>query len=179
MGVINLDIDHNGNAHVLGDATYLPFKDGSIDLIINIAVMEHTTHPHLIAAECQRVLKPGGKIYCGIPFFQMFHPDPIDMQRYTVTGVANLFSGLTQVGGGVEVGPASATSLTLREFFAIILSFNSTLLYNLLQVVFGYIFLPIKYLDRFAARSRFAYMIACSVYFIGEKPLTVDPRRTS
>jgi SAM-dependent methyltransferase len=170
--VINLDISEGGNASLIGDATFMPLATGSIDVIINIAVLEHTRSPHQIAAECSRVLKPGGRIYCGIPFFQMFHPDPIDMQRYTVTGIANLFPGLTQIDGGVEVGPASAMSLTLREFFAILFCFNSTALYNLLQVAFGYLFYPVKFLDYFMARNRFAYMIASSVYFVGEKPLT-------
>jgi SAM-dependent methyltransferase len=166
---VNLDIIQNGNADVLGDATFMPFADNSFDLIVNIAVMEHTRLPHTIAAECHRILKPGGKIFCAIPFFQMYHPDPIDMQRYTVTGVANLFKDFTPLESGVELGPASAVSLTLREFLAILFSFNSNVLYNLFQVVFGYVTYPIKFLDYFLVRNRFAFMIACSVYFVGEK----------
>ena len=45
-GVINLDIMQNGSIDVVGDATYMPFADDSFDLIINIAVMEHTKQPH-------------------------------------------------------------------------------------------------------------------------------------
>jgi hypothetical protein len=29
---------------------------------------------------------------------------------------------------------------------------------------------PIKFLDYFLARNKFAFMIACSVYFVGRKP---------
>jgi SAM-dependent methyltransferase len=169
-GVVNLDIVENGNADVIGDATFMPFADNSFDLIINVAVMEHVRAPHVIAAECQRVLKPRGKIYCAIPFFQMYHADPIDMQRYTITGVAELFKDLEPLETGVEVGPASALSLTLREFLAILFCFNSKVLYNLLQVFFGYVTYPIKFLDYFLARNKFAFMIACSVYFVGRKP---------
>lgn len=169
--IINLDIINTGNADVLADATHMPFADNSLDLIISIAVVEHTRDPHKIAAETHRVLKPGGRIFCAVPFFQMYHPDPIDMQRYTVTGVANLFSNMRLLERGVELGPASAVSLTLREFFAILFSFNSTLLYNIGQVVFGYLTLPLKYLDHFLTRNRFAFMIACSVYVVAEKPV--------
>ena len=172
---VNLDIMQNGNADVIGDATFMPFADNSFDLIVNIAVMEHTRLPHLIAAECHRVLKPGGKIFCAIPFFQMYHPDPIDMQRYTVMGIANLFKDFSPLEGGVEVGPASAMSLTLREFLAILFSFNVNVLYNLFQVFFGYVTYPIKFLDYFLVRNKFAFMIACSVYFIGEKPFSSGP----
>jgi hypothetical protein len=41
------------------------------------------------------------------------------------------------VEAGVELGPASAVSLTQRGFLAILFSFKSQALYNLLQVVFG------------------------------------------
>lgn len=167
--ILNLDIVHNEKVDIVADATYMPFIDNSFDLIINIAVMEHTQLPHVIAAECYRVLKPGGKIYCAIPFFQMYHPDPIDIQRYTITGIANLFKEFHFIENGVELGPASAVCLTLREFFAILFSCNSTILYNLFQVFFGYLTYPIKFLDYFLARNKFAFMIACSVYFVGEK----------
>lgn len=169
-GIINLDIAQNGSADVIGDATYMPFAADSFDLIINVAVMEHTREPHTIAAECHRVLKSGGTIYCAIPFFQMYHPDPIDVQRYTVTGIGHLFKNFERIDGGVELGPASAMALTLREFLAILFSFNSSLLYNLFQVLFGYLTYPVKFLDYFLARNRFAFMIACSVYFVGRKP---------
>jgi SAM-dependent methyltransferase len=168
--VINLDIVQNGSASVLGDATRMPFRDESFDAILNIAVMEHVRHPETIAAECLRVLKPGGRIYCAIPFFQMFHPDPIDMQRYTIDGITNLFSEFNILEKGIELGPASATALTLREFFAILFSFRSKLLYDGLQVLFGYLTWPIKFLDHFLVNHRSAYMIACSVYMVGEKP---------
>ena len=165
----NLDIVQNGDADVIGDAAYMPFADSSFDLIINIAVMEHVRFPNEIAAECYRVLKSGGEIYCGVPFFQMYHPDPIDMQRYTVTGIANLFREFKAVENGIEVGPASATAIVLREFFSIALSFNSALLYNTLQLLFGYLTFPIKLFDHYMVRSKFAYMIPCAVYFVGEK----------
>jgi hypothetical protein len=99
----------------------------------------------------------------------MYHPDPIDIQRYTITGIANLFKDLAPVESGIELGPSAAVSLTLREFFAILFSFNSNILYNLFQVSFGYLLYPIKFLDYFLARNKFAFMIACSVYFVGEK----------
>jgi len=176
--VVNLDILQNGHADVIGDATYMPFQDDSFDLIVNIAVMEHTRAPHAIAAECHRVLKPGGRLYCAVPFFQMYHPDPIDVQRYTITGLPILFKELAPLASGVELGPASSLALTLREFLAILFCLNSRILYNLFQVIFGYATYPIKFLDHFLARNRFAFMIASANYFVGEKrPAPALPAR--
>jgi SAM-dependent methyltransferase len=167
--VINLDIVQLGSANVIGDATRMPFRDESFDAILNTAVMEHVRDPQAVAAECFRVLKTGGRIYCAIPFFQMFHPDPIDMQRYTIDGIRNLFSRFTLLERGIELGPASAFALTTREFFAILFSFRSKLLYDLLQVLFGYLTWPIKLLDHFLVAHHSAHMIACSVYIVAEK----------
>lgn len=168
--IINLDITQNGQADVIGDATFLPFADESCDLIVSVAVLEHVRFPDTIVSECYRILKPTGMIFCAIPFFQMYHPDPIDMQRYTVDGIANLFRNFKLIENGVDLGPASAMALTLREFLAILFSFNQNLLYNLFQVFFGYLTYPIKFLDYFLVRNKFAFMIACSVYFVGQKP---------
>ena len=168
-GFIHLDIAQHGSADVLGDARAMPFRDGTFDLIVAVAVLEHVRAPHEVASEFHRLLKPGGTLYCAVPFVTMFHPDPLDAQRYTVTGLADLFGDLRCVENGVELGPASAVSLVLREFLAILFSFNSRLLYNLAQVLFGYLTLPLKFLDRFLVWNRFAFMIACSVYFVGMK----------
>jgi hypothetical protein len=36
-------------------------------------------------------------------------------------------------------------------------------------VFFGYVTYPIKFLDYFLARNKYAFMIACSVFFVGQK----------
>ena len=167
--VVNLDIVDCGNADIIADASDMPIADNTFDLVVNIAVLQHVKEPHKVASECFRVLKPGGKIYATAPFFYMFHTDPIDIQRYTHMGLANLFREFHCIKCGVENGPASAAVVSIREFFAILFSFNSAFLYNFFQILFGYLFYPMKFLDFFLTRSRFAFMMSSSVYFVGVK----------
>ena len=46
---------------VLGDATALPFEDGSFDAVVAAFVLLHLAAPERAIAEAARVLKPGGR----------------------------------------------------------------------------------------------------------------------
>jgi len=46
---------------VLGDATALPFEDGSFDAVVAAFVLLHLAAPERAVAEAARVLKPGGR----------------------------------------------------------------------------------------------------------------------
>ena len=45
------------------DGMALPFADGSFDLVLSHAVIEHVADAPLYLRECRRVLAPGGRIY--------------------------------------------------------------------------------------------------------------------
>jgi SAM-dependent methyltransferase len=45
----------------------LPFEDGEFDMIVSDFVFEHVRDPALVAAELQRVLKPGGWLFVRTP----------------------------------------------------------------------------------------------------------------
>ncbi len=49
---------------LLADALHLPFLDNSFDAAFVCFFLEHVGEPTLILKEIQRVLKPGGLIYC-------------------------------------------------------------------------------------------------------------------
>jgi ubiquinone/menaquinone biosynthesis C-methylase UbiE len=49
------------------DGYQLPFADGSFDVVLLIAVLEHTREPDRMLAEAQRVLKPGGRAIMVVP----------------------------------------------------------------------------------------------------------------
>jgi SAM-dependent methyltransferase len=52
------------NLHfLLADGMALPFDDGSFDLVLSHAVIEHVSDAPLYLRECARVLKPGGRVY--------------------------------------------------------------------------------------------------------------------
>ena len=54
---------------VFGNATNLPFKDNSMDLVVSAAASHHWKTPRLVFDECYRVLKTGREawIYDGCP----------------------------------------------------------------------------------------------------------------
>ncbi|MEP7310067.1 MAG: class I SAM-dependent methyltransferase [Acidobacteriota bacterium] len=45
----------------VADGEQLPFPDGSFDLVFAHGVVQYTTDPRRLVAECRRVLKPGGE----------------------------------------------------------------------------------------------------------------------
>jgi SAM-dependent methyltransferase len=50
-----------------GDGYQLPFANGSFDVVLLIAVLEHTREPWRILAETRRVLTPGGRAIMVVP----------------------------------------------------------------------------------------------------------------
>ena len=52
------------NLHfALADGMYLPFRDGTFDVVLSHAVIEHVVNAPLYLRECARVLAPGGRLY--------------------------------------------------------------------------------------------------------------------
>jgi SAM-dependent methyltransferase len=57
----------NSSYFVNGDATNLPFKDCSIDVIISQHVLEHLEDDQKTIDECYRVLRPRGEVIIFVP----------------------------------------------------------------------------------------------------------------
>jgi len=167
--VVNLDIGLFQGVDIVGDALHLPILSESLDAVMAQGVLEHVRKPDLAVAEMYRVLKKGGYCYSEIPFMQPYHAVPADYQRYTIMGIEELFDRFDPVEKGVILGPASAMSWIAREFLAILFSFNNPYLYRAGQRVFGWITVPLKYLDIFLEHNRFAPSIASGFYFVGRK----------
>jgi len=55
------------HADFMGDATALPAFSSSVDYVATSHVLEHCANPVKALLEWQRVLKPGGYVYCVIP----------------------------------------------------------------------------------------------------------------
>jgi SAM-dependent methyltransferase len=95
--VVNYEIVNYDSTDVLGVAEVLPFVDNAFDAVISIAVLEHVRDPFSAAREIMRVLKPGGRLICCVPFLQPFHGYPNHYYNMTHVGLANLFRELKVV----------------------------------------------------------------------------------
>jgi SAM-dependent methyltransferase len=89
--VINLEVVDYDTTDIRAAGEYLPFKDNSFDAVITVAVLEHVTNPWLCAQEIIRVLKPGGELFCSVPFLQPLHGYPHHYFNMTHQGLARLF----------------------------------------------------------------------------------------
>ena len=89
--VVNYEIVNYESTDVLGVAEELPFIDNSFDGVLSLNVLEHVQNPFKCAQEISRVLKPGGKLYCVVPFMSPYHDYPDHYYNMTKSGLKNLF----------------------------------------------------------------------------------------
>ncbi|MGX1418307.1 class I SAM-dependent methyltransferase [Bradyrhizobium elkanii] len=89
--VVNLEIAAYPSTDILAVGEHLPFKDDTFDAVFSIAVLEHVRDPFRCAAEISRVLKPGGELYCCVPFLQPLHGYPHHYFNASPQGIRRLF----------------------------------------------------------------------------------------
>ncbi|HET9226991.1 MAG TPA: class I SAM-dependent methyltransferase, partial [Thermoanaerobaculia bacterium] len=109
--VIGLDIHPGFNVDIVGDAHRLSrfLREGSVDAVLSASVLEHLQAPWLLAAEINRVLKPGGLVYHEVPGAWPAHAQPNDFWRISAEGLRVLFgpeSGF-EVLEACDSGPAA------------------------------------------------------------------------
>jgi SAM-dependent methyltransferase len=165
--ILNLDLGAYQNVDIVASIDNLPFKNESLDGIINVAVLEHVSNPEKVVAEFQRVLKPNGLIICFIPFIQGIHASPYDFQRYTPEGIRILFKNY-HIQFINSVGPTSGFLWIFQEWLALTLSFGIRPLYKTL-VPITWILSPIKYLDYLLQYHPMAANISSGYYFLAMK----------
>ncbi len=89
---ITLDKFPGTNIDMVGDIHDTGLPSSAFDTIICTQVLEHVPAPWLAAKEMKRLLKEKGICIVTAPFIQASHADPFDYYRYTVDGIAYLFS---------------------------------------------------------------------------------------
>ncbi len=169
MGVINIDMMDYDNVDFVADIHSLPFKDNSVDAIMNLAVLEHVCEPRQVMQEIHRVLKAGGLVYTAIPFMQPFHASPHDYQRYTLPGIKYLHRDFEIVESGVMAGPVSGFLWVFQELLASVLSFGNKSLRNMLIIIIMLLTFPFKYLDIIITHLQTSENTASAYYVIAMK----------
>ncbi len=89
--VVNFDICAYPTTDVRGVGERLPFKDGVFQAVFSFAVLEHVRDPFACAKEIMRVLVPGGRLYCVVPFLQPLHGYPHHYFNMSHEGLRSLF----------------------------------------------------------------------------------------
>jgi len=87
-------IDHNY------DIQDLRFPDGSFDIAVCNAVLEHVESPARAIGELSRVLRPGGRIWVEVPFNQPYHAAPNDFWRTTPAGLRIWMGEFAEIASG-------------------------------------------------------------------------------
>lgn len=166
---VNLDLFAYPTVDLVADAHHLPIQSEAFDGVIVQDVLEHVEKPAQVVAEIYRVLRGGGMVLSMTPLIQVFHAVPSDYQRYTIPGMRVLFADFTEIRSGVAVGPSNALVHILSYYLAILLSFNSTLLFRGLLLSFAWLLSPLILLDRFLLDNPKSHLMARELFFLGEK----------
>ena len=132
-------------------------------------MLEHVTDPQAHVAEMRRVLAPGGRVVCFMPFMAPFHASPHDYQRLTHAGLETLFKDFEVLSVRVGAGPTSSLLWVLQEWLALVLSLGSRRLYRLL-VPLMWLLSPLKVLDLVLARHPEARVVASAFVVEARKP---------
>jgi SAM-dependent methyltransferase len=167
--IINIDFVAYKNVDVVCRSEKLPIKSGSVDVAINLALLEHVPQPEKTVAEIFRVLKKGGKVYCFFPFIQGFHASPFDYQRRTAEGVKELYYRFKLIELRPGEGPTSGFLWIFQEYIAIVLSFGFKPLYLFFYFAIMLVTFPLKFLDILLIHNRFSKRIAGGFIYVGEK----------
>lgn len=85
---VGADLVGNPDADVaIADDGTVPVADASFDAVLSTQVLEHVADPAKYLAECHRVLRPGGRLLLSTHGLMVYHPDPVDLWRWTSAGL--------------------------------------------------------------------------------------------
>jgi len=167
--IINIDIFAFNEVDIVADGIDLPIKDHSVDVIFNTAMLEHVANPEIIIHEMHRILKPEGDFFCYLPFIVPFHAAPIDFHRWTTEGVRHCFKMFEQTEVVIGAGPTSGMLWVVQEWLAILFSFGSRTIHDVIFIFLMVITAPIKLMDLLLVHFPNAEKIASGFLVTGKK----------
>lgn len=167
--VYNIDIFAYDNVDIVCDITSLPLKDSSVDIVLNLVVLEHVTDPHQVLKEIHRVLKPGGLVFTALPFIQGFHASPYDFSRVTQEGIKVWHKDFDKLEVRPFGGPTSAILNIFQEYIPMLFSFGNKKVHIVIYLITMLCTFPFKFLDYFLIRHPMSKNISSGFVYIGKK----------
>lgn len=169
-GLVRLDLAAGPEVDVAADAHDLPFRDGSVDALVIVRVLEHVKDPQRVVSEIARVVRPGGEVMAVVPFLEPYHRNPTDHARFCRDGVERLFRGFETVEISTATGPAVTAVWFLKEFIAVSFPFsNRPFVYAAVRELAGWLLSPIAWFDGLVRRKAYAHKIAGSFWYVGRR----------
>jgi SAM-dependent methyltransferase len=166
---INIDIRLQKEVDIQGDLVNLPIKTESVESVVCTGVLEHTINPYKAVEEIYRVLKSKGRLFVETPFMQTVHAAPQDYARWTPDGLRQLLKVFKVIEFKVVAGPASALAWQFQETLAMLFCFNSEKLYKINLRLFGWLAIPLSWLDIILEKNPMAWKAASGYAVLAEK----------
>jgi SAM-dependent methyltransferase len=93
---VGLDMEDGPGVDVVGDLSFglCGLEPESFSLIICCSVLEHVKKPWDMAANMERLVRPGGTVYIAVPWVWRYHGYPEDYFRFSHRGIMELFPSL-------------------------------------------------------------------------------------
>ena len=107
----------NPAADLEGTVEEIPVADASFDLVLCTQTLEHAADPARAVRELRRVVAPGGRVLASTHGVQVYHPNPVDLWRWTHAGLERLFRENGDW-SAVTVTPGSGTAACLGMLIA-------------------------------------------------------------
>ena len=93
--IVSTDIEPDYQPDLVDDITDSKIESASFDAVFCDSVLEHVSDYTAAIEHMYRILKPGGEIFIGVPFFFSFH-DRKDYHRFTFSQVFEMLSAFEE-----------------------------------------------------------------------------------